>query len=262
MASGEPCQWDAVCGCWRDASGAEWDRLAEKAEAERVARAVQRIEEERAARAQVAAEAQAKQEEKERNEAECFRLRLQKSELQLQKHMREGELRRAEKRARTCARLAKLQESDAAHNATAGRVAVACSVTAEAEQNPEWLRIQRTYRWDCIPRGVPEWLPARVRFRMEIFRVGAHQDPASEPKVLHLNEHTSRIGLARWRGVPDCGCGEGVRCKANEAKRLGHAPIASWTMCGRNEGLTKREWDTRKCQRNGCWDAFTASQPP
>ena len=33
MASGEPCQWDAVRGCWCDSAGNAWDRVAEAAAA-------------------------------------------------------------------------------------------------------------------------------------------------------------------------------------------------------------------------------------
>ena len=119
--------------------------------------------------------------------------------------------------------------SEAAQNAEAGSVAVACGVRAAAEENPEWRRIQATYHWSCIPGKVPQHLPARVRFDMEIFRVRA-QDPASEPVILRLPDLRKNL-------PSDCGCGSGRFCLANEAKRLGHAQLAP--LCGRNVGFSR-----------------------
>ena len=145
MAFGEQCQWDAVCGCWRDAAGVEWDRL-------RAGRAELRREQEQQERERVAAEAQAKRQEEEQ---ECYRLRFEKGERKLQEHVEQGARWRARDMAKRRNRLAQLQGSEAAQNAEAGSVAVACGVRAVAEENPEWRRIQATYHWSCIPCGVP-----------------------------------------------------------------------------------------------------------
>ena len=112
MAGGEPCQWDASCGCWRDAGGVEWDRLAEKAAAERAARAGLRREQEWQEQEQEAAEAQAKQQQQERDAAECHRLRLEKGERLLQQHVQQGARRRALDTAERRSRLAQLQDSE------------------------------------------------------------------------------------------------------------------------------------------------------
>ena len=211
-----------------------WDRTAEKAAAERAAA-------ERQER-RVAAEAQAKRCEEEQAAAECYRLRLEKGERLLQEHVEQGARWRARDTAARRNRLAQLQGSEAAQNADAGSVAVACGVRAVAEENPEWRRIQATYHRSYIPRGVPEHLPARVRFSMEIFRVGA-QDLASEPVVLRLPDY-------RANRPSDCGCGSGDRCAANEAKRLGHAPLAY--ACGRDQDV-REQGEPHKCRRRTCW---------
>ena len=207
-----------------------WDRTAEKAAAERAAA-------ERQER-RVAAEAQAKRCEEEQAAAECYRLRLEKGERLLQEHVEQGARWRARDTAARRNRLAQLQGSEAAQNADAGSVAVACGVRAVAEENPEWRRIQATYHRSYIPRGVPEHLPARVRFSIEIFRVGA-QDLASEPVVLRLPDY-------RANRPSDCGCGSGDSCAANQAERLGHAPLAF--SCGRNRDCWPARTGCRRCE--------------
>ena len=186
----------------------------------------------------MAAEAQAKQQEQDRDAAECHRLRLGKGERLLQEHVEQGARWRARDMAERHNRLAQLQGSEAAQNAEAGSVAVACGVRAVAEENPEWRRIQATYHRSYIPRGVPEHLSARVRFSMEIFRVGA-QDLASEPVVLRLPDY-------RANRPSDCGCGSGDSCAANQAERLGHAPLAF--SCGRNRDCWPARTGCRRCE--------------
>ena len=228
--------WDASCRCFRDAGGANWDHLVAGAKARAKARAELRREQDR--QEQVAAEAQAKQQEQDRDAAECHRLRLGKGERLLQEHVEQGARWRARDMAERHNRLAQLQGSEAAQNAEAGSVAVACGVRAVAEENPEWRRIQATYHRSYIPRGVPEHLSARVRFSMEIFRVGA-QDLASEPVVLRLPDY-------RANRPSDCGCGSGDSCAANQAERLGHAPLAF--SCGRNRDCWPARTGCRRCE--------------
>jgi hypothetical protein len=228
--------WDASCRCFRDAGGANWDHLVAGAKARAKARAKLRREQDR--QEQVAAEAQAKQQEQDRDAAECHRLRLGKGERLLQEHVEQGARWRARDMAERHNRLAQLQGSEAAQNAEAGSVAVACGVRAVAEENPEWRRIQATYHRSYIPRGVPEHLSARVRFSMEIFRVGA-QDLASEPVVLRLPDY-------RANRPSDCGCGSGDSCAANQAERLGHAPLAF--SCGRNRDCWPARTGCRRCE--------------
>ena len=230
--------WDANCRCFRDAGGANWDHLVAGAKA----RAELRREQDRQEQEQVAVEAQAKQQEQDRDAAECHRLRLEKGERLLQDHVEQGARWRARDMAEQRIRYAQLQDGEAAQNATMGSVAVACSAHVVAEENPEWRRIQATYHRSYIPRGVPQHLPARVRFSMEIFRVGA-QDLASEPVVLRLPDY-------RANRPSDCGCGSGDRCAANEAKRLGHAPLAY--ACGRDQDV-REQGEPHKCQRKTCW---------